>query len=147
MRWKLPQGVMSMAGGARGSAWGIFSLGKADDRAGSRSFCAPARPGRRAELQTVFLVATLICLFRTRVGAETNRASDYGLDLFLKAGRLDRRSQQPGGRAICHRQGRCFECRRGRRARAFARLSRGRRWDDISADAVATGPGRRPDAR
>lgn len=51
-----------MAGGARGSAWGIFSLGKADDRAGSRSFCAPARPGRRAELQTVFLVATLICL-------------------------------------------------------------------------------------
>ena len=51
-----------MAGGAKGSAWGIFSLGGAGGSAGSRLFYGPARPGRRAELRTVFLVATLICL-------------------------------------------------------------------------------------
>ena len=54
-----------MAVRVKGSAWGFLSLGGAGGRADSRLLCllcGPARLGRRTELRTVSLLASLICL-------------------------------------------------------------------------------------
>ena len=51
-----------MAGGVKGSAWGILSLGGAGGRAGGRLLDGAARPGRRAELGVVLAGVVLICL-------------------------------------------------------------------------------------